>query len=687
MTEKVAGKTSVSRRILSIALIAVAAVLLAVAVTGYIIRGTGSTGERLNTMRTHAVLHAASGGLVDKIASEANAQALKEIRKQPDFRSLGTAEIQRRCGEAEAAARAEAEALYANTEGADSAAVEGLITKLESALVKREEISDRERNVYAAAYTAVAEGINNWRETTDGKTPDEIWAAMTAASPELANHPEWKDGFLEMAAGLAEKEAETAAAEESAEEVSETDTASAETVVDYKAFVGSDELKAASDAAETEFAALWDELVRVIPDLNGLDKKTSDSVRNNIETIVASASEDFSTRYNAYVGEKADKTLNASEARSLRLTSNAENFLLLGIAVALLALLYTFWKPVTKKMGVPRSIILLFFIYLLLAAQFYKININLMLGNILERVGMYGVLALAMLPGIQCGIGLNMGMTIGCISGLFAIVVSLQYNMTGAPALIFSLVLGLLVAIPLGWAYSLLLNRMKGNEMTISTYVGFSFVSLMCIGWMALPFNNPKIIWMLAGHGLRVTHGLLGSFAHTLDRFLSFKIFGVNVPSGTIIFFLICCLLIWLFSRSKMGIRMSAVGSNPRFAEASGIDVDNMRTLGTILSTVLAAIGIVIYSQSFGYAQLYNAPRQLGFIAASAILIGGATTKKASVGHVIIGVILFEGVLCMGQQVANAAVAGGGLSEVMRIMISNGIILYALTQSGGDSRA
>ena len=40
----------------------------------------------------------------------------------------------------------------------------------------------------------------------------------------------------------------------------------------------------------------------------------------------------------------------------------------------------------------------------------------------------------------------------------------------------------------------------------------------------------------------------------------------------------------------------------------------------------------------------------------------------------------------LGQQIANAAVAGGGLSEVMRIMISNGIILYALTQSGGASR-
>ena len=252
--------------------------------------------------------------------------------------------------------------------------------------------------------------------------------------------------------------------------------------------------------------------------------------------------------------------------------------------------------------------------------------------------------------------------------------------------MIFAILVGILVSIPLGWAYSKLLNRMKGNEMTISTYVGFSFVSLMCIAWMLLPFDNPRIIWLLSGHGLRVTHSLLGSFAHKLDELLAFEVIGIKVPTGGLLFLVFTCFLVWLFSRSRTGIAMTAVGSNPRFAEASGINVNRMRTVGTTLSTVIAAVGIVIYSQAFGYAQLYTAPRQLGFIAASAILIGGATVRKARVSHVLVGVFLFEGVLVFGQQIANAVVAGGGLSEVMRIMISNGIILYALTQSGGGSR-
>ena len=379
--------------------------------------------------------------------------------------------------------------------------------------------------------------------------------------------------------------------------------------------------------------------------------------------------------------------LEGSSAWQLKLASLAKTLLLAGIAVLLLGLVLFFWKPLTTRFGVPRTIIALFFVYLCLLAELYNISVKLMLGNVLERMTMYGVLVLAMMPGIQCGIGLNMGMTIGCISGLLGIVLALQFNMVGFPALLFSCICGAVISLPLGWGYSKLLNRMKGNEMTISTYVGFSFVSLMCIGWMMLPFNNPKIIWLLSGKGLRVTHSLLGSFAHLLDKFLAFKIFGVNVPTGGLLFLVLCCLLIWLFSRSRLGIAMTAAGSNPRFAEASGINVNNMRTVGTVLSTVIAAIGIVIYSQAFGYAQLYTAPRQLGFIASSAILIGGATVSKAKVSHVLLGVFLFEGVLVFGQQIANSVVAGGGLSEVMRIMMSNGIILFALTQSGGGRRA
>ena len=112
-----------------------------------------------------------------------------------------------------------------------------------------------------------------------------------------------------------------------------------------------------------------------------------------------------------------------------------------------------------------------------------------------------------------------------------------------------------------------------------------------------------------------------------------------------------------------------------------------MRITGTVFSTVFGAVGILVYSQSYGFMQLYTAPRQMGFIAASAILIGGASTSRCKISHVLIGTFLFQGVLTLGMPVANVLVPGSTISETLRILISNGIILYALTKSGGESRA
>ncbi len=77
------------------------------------------------------------------------------------------------------------------------------------------------------------------------------------------------------------------------------------------------------------------------------------------------------------------------------------------------------------------------------------------------------------------------------------------------------------------------------------------------------------------------------------------------------------------------GLSMIVAGSNPNFAMSNGIDVDKQRIKGTVISTVLAAIGIIIYSQAFGFLQLYNAPLYSAMPAAAAILIGGATLKKS----------------------------------------------------------
>jgi simple sugar transport system permease protein len=69
----------------------------------------------------------------------------------------------------------------------------------------------------------------------------------------------------------------------------------------------------------------------------------------------------------------------------------------------------------------------------------------------------------------------------------------------------------------------------------------------------------------------------------------------------------------------------------------------------------------------------------VAFPAVAAILFGGATIKHASITNVFIGVILFQGLLAMTPSVINNIIETD-MSEAIRIIVSNGMILYALTR-------
>jgi simple sugar transport system permease protein len=130
---------------------------------------------------------------------------------------------------------------------------------------------------------------------------------------------------------------------------------------------------------------------------------------------------------------------------------------------------------------------------------------------------------------------------------------------------------------------------------------------------------------------------------------------------------------------------MTSVGSNPDFARASGIDINKMRTTSVVMSTVFGAVGILLYQQSFGFIQLYTAPLYMAFPAVAAILIGGASINKASIVQVVVGTILFQGILTMTPSVINSLLQTD-MSEVIRIVLSNGMILYALTRKSKVTR-
>jgi simple sugar transport system permease protein len=289
-------------------------------------------------------------------------------------------------------------------------------------------------------------------------------------------------------------------------------------------------------------------------------------------------------------------------------------------------------------------------------------------------------MVLAMVPMIQSGCGLNFGLALGIVSGLLGATLSLQFQLHGILGFLGAIALAAPFALVLGWFYAKLLNKVKGEEMTIAMYVGFSFIMFMCIMWLILPYNNPTMVWGYAGKGLRTTITVEGYWLKILNNFLAIRIGQFFVfPTGLLLFVGLFAFLMWLFLRSKTGTAMTAVGSNPDFARASGVDVDKMRTISIIISTFLGAVGIIVYEQSFGFIQLYTAPSPMVFPAVAAILIGGASINKASMVNVLVGTILFQGLLTMTPSVINSLLQTD-MSEVIRIIVSNGMILYALTR-------
>ena len=528
----------------------------------------------LNDLRAKSLMNAAGDGIVESYVAIAKKQAQQDAKAAGG----GMSEIRTAVAEAEARVRAE----YENAEFAQGV-----------------EVSDALRSA-ALEYDRLL--------TVAG----DLEAKATQA---------YIDAHYEEAKAQQDAQREALLAE--GKDVPENDTVQ----VDMSGFEATPEMLEAAAAADEAYGQVAEALKGLYP---VLDDDALSSLRETMEAIVYQAGDTYDTQYDRYITQSGSGSTAAGY-----LIRHGDDLIYAGLALLVTAALIVFYEPLVEKLGIPRIVIGVFFILLCFMCLWYDLSLSTLLSNSVVRMGMNSVMVLAMVPGIQCGISLNL---------------------------------------------------LKGEEMSVTTYVGFSIVSLMCIAWLVLPFHSLKLRWPL-GTGLRNTIGLDNTnFKQILNNFLSFSIGDFFVPTGLLLFMALCCALVWLFSRSKTGVAMQAVGNNPRFAQAAGINVDKMRIIGTTLSTVLGAVGILVYSQSYGFMQLYTTPRQMGFVAASAILIGGASTSRCKISHVIIGTFLFQGVLTLGMPVANVLVPGSTISETLRILISNGIILYALTKSGGDSR-
>jgi simple sugar transport system permease protein len=304
-----------------------------------------------------------------------------------------------------------------------------------------------------------------------------------------------------------------------------------------------------------------------------------------------------------------------------------------------------------------------------------------LLNEIVTRMGRNIFLILSLLIPIMAGMGLNFGMTLGAMAGQIALIFVTDWQIWGIPGVVLAMLLSIPFSVLLGMMCGKLMNMAKGREMILgymmNYFVGglYQLVVLFIMGPI-IPIKHASIR-LPRGYGIRTTVNLT-SLRQCLDNEFAILYKGVKIPVLTFIIIGALCLFILWFRRTKLGQDMRAVGQDMEVARAAGIKVERTRIIAIIMSTVFAGFGQIIYLQNIGNFPTCTAHTQIGMFCIAALLVGGASVEKASIGNVFLGVILFHTMFIMAPR-AGAAITGDAMiGEYFRVFVSYGVITLAL---------
>ena len=317
-----------------------------------------------------------------------------------------------------------------------------------------------------------------------------------------------------------------------------------------------------------------------------------------------------------------------------------------------------------------------------------------MINELLGRLGRNSFLVLSLLIPIIAGLGLNFGIVVGAMAGQAALIITTHYGWTGLGGFGLAALISVPIAMVLGWLTALVLNKAKGREMVTGMILGFfangvyQLVFLVLLGWV-IPMKNPAIM-LPSGIGLKNTIDLF-DISYALDRGLDFIWDGFiktevgSIPIGAwripILTLVVTALLAWAISfliRTRLGQQMRAVGQDMHIAEVAGINVNRTRTVALVISTVLAAWGQLIFLQNIGTMNTYNSHEQVGTFAIAALLVGGATTRKATIWNAIVGVLLFHTLFIVSPLAGQKLLGIPQVGEYFRVFLAYGVIAVAL---------
>ncbi len=329
--------------------------------------------------------------------------------------------------------------------------------------------------------------------------------------------------------------------------------------------------------------------------------------------------------------------------------------------------------------------------------------------NLLLESVSTGVIAL----GIVCVLLLGqIDLSVGSVSGLSAALTAVLFVKQGLPPAL-AIVLAILAGALIGFLYAQIFNRLGVPSFVITlagllAFLGAQLWLLGDTGAINVPFDSGLVkfaqldfvpAWLsyalvvLAAGGLLVTGFLrarqrrqaslsAASIQGLLVRslallvILGLGVFYLNQDRGVgwmFVFFLAVVLVMhYVFTRTKFGRSMFAVGGNVEAARRAGINVRGIYAAGFVLCSTFAAVGGVLGAARLAAANQQSGAGDVNLNAIAAAVIGGTSLfgGRGSAFSALLGILVISAI-ANGLTLLN-------LSSSYRFMVTGAVLLLAV---------
>lgn len=291
------------------------------------------------------------------------------------------------------------------------------------------------------------------------------------------------------------------------------------------------------------------------------------------------------------------------------------------------------------------------------------------------------VLVLALILPILAGMGLNFSIIVGAMAAQVSYIIVLNAGLSPGTGALTVFCLTLVFNILIGLLLGRFMNIVKGQEMVTSIVIGllanYIYQLIFLVGFgTVIPVNNDHIV-LDSGVGVKSMLDLK-IYRDFFNSFGTIQIGGTPISFFLILMIIGMSCLVYYITRTPLGQNIKTVGLSTTKAEMAGINVDKMRIIAIVISTVLAGIGQYIYLQNIGSLNVYTEHLNEDTFSCAALLVGGATIRSAKVRQALFGVVIMHTIFILSPLAGKNAFNNIALGEYFRSFIVYGVITLAL---------